>query len=96
VTSLEGWVTDFKPSTIASLAPGNFQTLEVDVKPAINTADGNYRITIVANSNEVRRVMDMWVNVKSPNNLWLWIGGAILVVVVAGFVLIYLRYGRHL
>ncbi|MFC2011409.1 NEW3 domain-containing protein [Chloroflexota bacterium] len=91
----KGWVVTFKPGTIDYLSPENFQTLEVNIKPGDKTAEGNYKVTLVADASETRRVLDIWLTVEVPEGYWLWIGGIILLVVVAGFIIVYLRFGRE-
>ncbi len=91
----EGWTTDFKPSTIDSLSPENFQTLELNIKPEDKAAEGSYTVTLIADASETRRVLDIWVTVEAPEGYWLWIGGIILLLVVAGFIIVYRRFGRE-
>lgn len=90
----EGWVVDFKPSTIDSLSPENYQTLELNIKPGDKAAEGSYTVTLIADASETRRVLDIWLTVEAPEDYWLWIGGIILLLVVAGFIIVYLRFGR--
>jgi len=91
----EGWIVDFKPSTIDSLSPGNFQTLELNIKPGDKADEGGYTVTLIADASETRRVLDIWLTVEAPEGYWLWIGGIILLLVVAGFIIVYLRFGRE-
>ncbi len=91
----EGWVIDFKPSTIASLSPENFQTLELNIKPEDKAAEGGYTVTLIADASETRRVLDIWLTVEAPKGYWLWIGGIIVLLVVAGFIIVYRRFGRE-
>ena len=91
----EGWTTDFNPSTIGSLSPENFQTLELNIRTGDKAAEGGYKVTLIADANEIRRVLDIWLTVEAPKDYWLWIGGIILLLVVAGFIVVYRRFGRE-
>jgi len=91
----EGWVIDFKPSKIDYLGPGNFQTVDLNIRPPDRTAEGGYEVTLIAESNEIRKVLGIQTTVEAPKGYWLWIGGILLLVVVAGFIIVFLRFGRH-
>lgn len=91
----EGWVIDFKSGEIDYLAPGNIQTVDVNIKPSVGTVKGDYKVTLIAESNESRRVLVIWTTVKTLGRVWLWVGGTLLFLVVAAFIIIYVRFGRH-
>ena len=91
----EGWVIDFKPGNIDYLGPGNFQTVDVSIKPPDRTTEERYKVTLIAESNEIRKVLGIQTTVEAPEGYWLWIGGILLLVVVAGFIIVFLRFGRH-
>ncbi len=89
------WIIEFNPGEIASLTAGNFQTVDLIVKPDSKATKGGYNITLIAEANEVRRAETVWLNVKSSSSLWLWIGAIIGTVVVAIFVFIFVHFGRR-
>lgn len=91
----EGWVIDFRPSKIDYLGPGNFQTVDLNIKPPDKTTEGRYKVTLIAESNEIRKVLGIRTTVEAPKGYWLWIGGIILLVVVAGFIVVFMRFGRQ-
>lgn len=88
------WTVNFRPMTIDSLTPENFQTIDLTVMPDANTAEGSHNITVIADATEVRKVMDIYLTVQAREGFWLWVGIIILLVVVAGFIVVYLRFGR--
>ncbi len=90
----EGWQVDFDPMKINSLSPGNYQTVELNIKTADSTTRNSYKITLIAEVNEIREVEDIWVTVETPS-YWLWIGAGIAVVLIAGFVLLFIRLNKH-
>ena len=91
----EGWVVDFKPGKIDYLGPGNFQTVDLNIRPPDRTDEGWYEVTLIAESDEIRKVLGIRTTVEAPKGYWLWIGGILLLVVVAGFIIVFLRFGRH-
>ena len=91
----EGWAIDFEPAKIDSLVPGSLQTIEVNIKPAAKTAEEGYQFTIVAETNGFRKVRNHWGRVERPKGRWLWIGGIVLLVVVAAFAVVFVRIGRR-
>jgi len=91
----EGWVVDFNPGSISYLSAGSSQTVDVNVIPSLDTDRGEYNLTFLAESNETRAVTSTTMRVENGYSFWLWIGIGLGVLVIAGFVLIYLRFGRQ-
>jgi uncharacterized membrane protein len=91
----EGWTISFNPDVIDSLAPGSLQTVEVLLTTADNTAGGDYNIAIIAKAAETQRVTSIYARVKSSSLLWVGIGAGIGALLIAGFVVIFLRFGRE-
>ncbi len=89
----EGWTIEFRPGEIDYLGAGSVQTVDLIVKPDSKAAKGGYTVTLIAEANEIRKVRDIWLTVKS--SFWLWLGAIIGAVVVAGFVFIFMRFGRQ-
>lgn len=88
------WTVDFRPAVIDSMAPGNVQTVEIVVKPARNTAKGEYDIAVVANADGVRRVTSFYIQVQATSLIWVWIGAGVAAVLIIGFIIIFMRFGR--
>jgi len=90
----EGWVIEFKPETIDYLAPGTLQTVDVNIKPDGKTAKGEYRVIFIAEANEIRKVESIWLRVESAS-FWPWVGAIVGAIVVAAFIIVYIRFGRQ-
>ncbi len=90
----EGWIVKFSPGLIDYLSPGNFQTVDVIVKPAGNASKGEYAIPLIAEAKETRRVTSIYVRVESAS-FWVWVGAGVGALVIAGFILIFIHYGRQ-
>jgi len=91
----EGWTVEFNPPFIDNMSQGNFQTVDVLLKTADDAAEGDYNIAVIAEANQTRRVTSIYVRVESASLFWVWIGIGIAVLVIAGFVLIFMRFGRE-
>jgi len=91
----EGWVVKFKPVSVDYLGASSFQTVDVSIKPASNAAKDEYQVNIIAEANETRRVISTFLRVETATPLWLWVGIAVAALVVAGFIIIYMRFGRQ-
>ena len=91
----EAWIVKFKPMSIDYLSAGSFQTVDVNIKPASDTARGEYQVSLIAEANETRKVMSTFLRVESVTSLWLWVGAAVAALVVAGFIIVFMRFGRQ-
>jgi len=91
----EGWDIDFEPASIGYLGNGSQQTVNVSIRPAANTYKGRYQFNLIAEANETRRVTSIYLRVETFMSTWLWMGIAVAALVIGGFVIIYLRFGRQ-
>ena len=89
-----GWTIEFSPDEIDTLAAIDSQTVEVNIKPPPNTIAGDYQITLKAKGKQIEDEMDVRVSVETPT-IWGWLGVAIIVVVIAGLVYIFMRFSRR-
>jgi uncharacterized membrane protein len=89
------WTIEFQPGEIDRLAPGGLRRVEVIIKPASNTADRYHDVTLIAESRQARQTTNFRVRVEEPKGFWMWIGGAIAVLVIGAFTLIFLRLSRN-
>jgi uncharacterized membrane protein len=90
----EGWTIDLEPDRIAALNPADSQVIEVTVQTPSRSGKERHEIVLRADSASVHRAISAWITVEPPAGRWLWVGGILAVVVVAGFVVIFVRFGR--
>jgi uncharacterized membrane protein len=88
------WTVEFSPDKIDSLAAQDSQTVEVNIKPPAKTIAGDYKISITAKGKQISDDMDVRVSVETPT-IWGWVGVAIIVVVIAGLVYVFMRFSRR-
>ncbi len=91
----KGWIVDFRPESIDHLAAGNHQAIDVNVLAAPGTDKGEYTLTLIAEADQTRTVTSTVLRVENAFSLWLWIGLGVGVLVVAGFIILYRRFGRE-
>jgi uncharacterized membrane protein len=94
-TKPENWIVTFTPEKIESLAVG--QTVQVEAvitPPSGKTIAGDYMVTMRANNEKVNSSMDVRVTATTPS-IWGWVGIIIVVVVIAGIVVLFMRLGRR-
>ncbi|MEE9398996.1 MAG: NEW3 domain-containing protein [Dehalococcoidales bacterium] len=90
-----GWTVEFSPDKVDSLEALDTQTIDVNIKPPPETIAGDYMITLTASGTQATaRDINIRVTVESPT-IWGWVGVAIIVVVVAGLVFIFMRFSRR-
>jgi uncharacterized membrane protein len=90
----EGWKVSLNPESIAYLGAGSSQSIDVNVTAPPGTGRGDYTLTIIAEASQTRTAMSTVVNVVSSLSVWLWVGVGLAVLLIAAFVIIFLRFGR--
>ncbi len=93
-TKPTGWTIEFSPSEVDSVAAQSSQTIEVNIKPPAKTIAGDYQISLTAKGQQISDDMDVRVSVETPT-IWGWVGVAIIVLVIAGLVYIFMRFSRR-
>lgn len=91
----EGWTIDFSPQKIDKLEAFDSQTMDVNIKPPNNTIAGDYNISLRASGKQsTANEIQIRVTVESPT-IWGWVGVGIIVVVIAGLFVIFMRFSRR-
>ncbi len=91
----EGWTMGFSPEKVDSLIADGSQTIEVNIKPPPRTIAGDYSITLKAEGKQTKAPdFQIRVTVETPT-IWGWVGVAIIVLVIAGIIFIFMRFSRR-
>jgi uncharacterized membrane protein len=92
----EGWSVTFNPDKIEVMEAFSEQTVEITIKPPAKTVAGDYMISIRAAGKQASAddKMDIRVTVETPS-IWGWVGVAIIVIVIIGLILIFMRFSRR-
>jgi uncharacterized membrane protein len=95
-TKPEGWVISFKPSdTIDTIAGGETKTIEAVINPpGGKTVAGDYEISINATNGTYSQDIILRLTVLTPT-IWGWVGIIIVVVVIAGLAVLFMKLGRR-
>lgn len=90
-----GWIIEFTPDKIESLGAISTQTVDINIKPPTETIAGDYSITLKASGDQTSAGdIKIRVTVESPT-IWGWVGVGIIMLVIAGLVVIFLRFSRR-
>lgn len=90
----EGWAVKFVPESISSLSGGSSQAINITVTPEANAKRGDYTLTFIAKAAETQAADSTTLRVENGSLFWVWVGGGVAAAVIAGFVLVFLRYGK--
>jgi uncharacterized membrane protein len=90
----ENWKTEFSPEKIDTLAPGELKQVEVSITPRDEALVGDYSVGLTAEAGKVSKTLELRVTVKA-STAWGWIGIGIIVLVMAGLVFLFIRFGRR-
>jgi len=91
----KGWIVDFRPESIGYLGAGSHQAIDVNVVADPDTDKGEYTLTLIAEADQTRAVTSSVLRVENAFSVWQWVGLGIGVLVVAGSVILYRRFGRE-
>jgi uncharacterized membrane protein len=90
----ENWEVTFKPEKIDALEPNALKQVEVTVKPASQALVGDYSVGVMITGEKSDKTIEMRVTVKA-STAWGWIGIGIIVFVIAGLSVLFIRLGRR-
>jgi len=91
-----GWSITFDPQGIDVLPVGAKREIQINIKPAQKTIAGDYMVAISASpeSGYAFSNIDVRVTVLTPT-IWGWVGIGIVVLVIAGLAVMFMRLGRR-
>jgi len=89
-----GWTVDFTPGSVGSLVAGGSQTVDVNIKPGAKAIAGDYQVILTAKGAQKTTDVSIRVTVETPT-VWGWVGVAIIMLVVAGLVFVFIRFSRR-
>jgi len=93
-TPPSGWTVTFDLDAIAELQPGTSQNVIATIQPAAEAIAGDYVVTFRASSAEASETVDVRVTVET-SIIWGIVGLAAIVLVIAGLLYVFQRYGRR-
>lgn len=90
----ENWKVEFKPDKLDKLAPNELKQIEMVVTPSDQALVGDYSVAVSVEGEKVSKNLEFRVTVKA-STAWGWVGIAIIVLVVLGLVILFVRMGRR-
>jgi uncharacterized membrane protein len=91
-----GWSITFDPQNLDVLPVGATREVQVNIKPAQKTISGDYMVAISASpeSGYAFSNIDVRITVLTPT-IWGWLGVGIVILVIAGLIVMFMRLGRR-
>jgi uncharacterized membrane protein len=89
-----GWTVELSLTNIPSVAAGAYQTVDLNIKTPPDAISGDYQVIVKAAGTQASDEMEIRVTVKT-SSLWGWVGIGIIVLVLAGLAVIFLRFSRR-
>ena len=93
----ENWKVQFTPEIIEMLPPQELKQVEVSITPSSQALVGDYSVGLRAESGsppKAEKTIEIRTNVMA-SAAWGWIGIGIIVLVIAGLVILFVRLGRR-
>jgi len=90
----ESWEVAFVPESIEDLAPGEIRQVEVKVTPSGQALVGDYSLSLSIRGQKVSDDLELRVTVRA-SSAWGWVGIGVILLVIAGLVLLFIRVGRR-
>jgi uncharacterized membrane protein len=90
----ENWKVEFKPEKLDKLAPNELKQIEMVVTPSDQALVGDYSVAVGVEAEKASKNLEFRVTVKA-STAWGWVGIAIIVLVVLGLVILFVRVGRR-
>jgi uncharacterized membrane protein len=91
----KGWTVDIRPDSIDYLGATGHQAVDVNVVAGPDTGRGEYTLTLIAEADQTRTVTSTVLRIEKATPIWHWVGLGIGVLIAAGFVILYRRFGRE-
>ncbi|MDR1166967.1 MAG: hypothetical protein LBO66_14065 [Deltaproteobacteria bacterium] len=91
----ENWEVTFEPESVRDLEPmGRPVPVEMTITPPPNALVGDYGVGLSVEGEKAQSALDFRVTVKAGGG-WAWVGGIIIVIVVAALAWTFRRLGRR-
>jgi uncharacterized membrane protein len=90
----ENWEVNFKPEKIDALEPGALKQVEVTITPARQALVGDYSVGVMVDGEKSNKTVEFRVTVRA-STAWGWIGIGIILFVIAGLSVLFIRLGRR-
>jgi uncharacterized membrane protein len=94
-TQPDGWIVKFNPDKVDSIGAGQKQQVDVTITPpGGKTVAGDYMLNLTASNGTLSQTMNLRVTVLTPT-VWGWVGLIIVILVIAGLGVLFMKLGRR-
>jgi uncharacterized membrane protein len=90
----ENWKVKFSPEKIDTIGPEEIKQVEVSITPTDQALVGDYSTVLTVQSGKTNKTLELRISVRA-GTAWGWIGIGIIVLVMAGLVVLFIRLGRR-
>jgi len=90
----ENWEVKFNPEKIEALEPNALKQVEVTITPARQALVGDYSVGVMVDGEKSSKTVEFRVTVRA-STAWGWIGIAIILLVIAGLSVLFIKLGRR-
>jgi uncharacterized membrane protein len=90
----DGWIVQVTPNQTNSIKAGQSQLFKVRITPPGNIVASDYDVTVKAKSDQAEKEKDYRITIKVDSYVP-YVGGAIILLVLGGLVLVYRKFGRR-
>lgn len=90
----ENWQVEFNPKNIEMINPNDRKQVEVKITPAEQALVGDYSVVLSVEGAKEPKNLELRVTVKA-STVWGWVGIGIIVIVLAGLVFLFIKFGRR-
>ncbi|MBW1982978.1 MAG: hypothetical protein JRJ12_17400 [Deltaproteobacteria bacterium] len=90
----ENWKIEFTPDKIDTLAADEVKQIEMTITPSSQALVGDYSVSISVQGEKAQKDLELRVTVRAAT-LWAWVGIGLIVLVVAGMVVMFMKMGRR-
>lgn len=94
VTAPSGWVVSSSPESASTIKAGETQTFIISIQPPGNIVASDYDVSVDIVSDQSQATEDFRITIATSSYVP-YVAGGIIVVVLAGLVLLYRKYGRR-
>jgi uncharacterized membrane protein len=94
ISAPSGWVVSSSPATVNSIKAGDTQKFVISVQPPSNIAASDYDVSVTVTSDQAQKSSDYRITIATSSYVP-YIGGGIIVAVLAGLAFLYKKYGRR-
>jgi uncharacterized membrane protein len=89
------WIIKFDPQSIETLNSNSYQVIEMSITAPHDLKEGNYSITVIADSDIGRRVIGVYLYARENSASWVWAGTVLGIAALIAFIIVFRIFSRN-